>query len=757
MATRRSKSAPPAQYTVHIAYRDEAGAVQRLPMHLDDAGFYADVQRWRYVMANRLRITGATRDALAADLAAWLQQRCAMSDRQLFERHLRGMARASRIEVQIPFVSEETGYAARLFPWESALTLLTRPLREQSDSQSVLRWLQVEGAAARGTEAVSALLVRSAPGKLAGLYDLESELRLIAETLTPRLTKAPQQLRDPDREQFGRSVKTAVPDVLHLAGVDPYALQGQGLGKVDESLGDGFVLRGAGEGFDAVSPVNMARLACAARRAPLLLAVSSCFSAQRLCALAVAQGAQHAIGFVDTLTDADALLFFGSFYREWVSDWNLARAFDVARRSWSAQTTTPNAGVVLWSRVSLLEDLPSHALLKARRAAEEVQARPEDIRISKALKQDRGWAGQPTQRTSLNYSLLHNDRSPFKTFTVHKPLAGPLPPLQVEVALEVGSDACRCRFSEELPEAAADVPLAARIQLPLVASLLRQCTESLRTNLYIRVQCGERLVLESSERVTVLPADEWRDDGEDHCWLPSFVLPRDPAVLKVIAAAQRYLRTLLDDCTAGFDGYQRLDAQDRNAAEVVDAQVQAIWAALQHELPVNYINPPPSYTSQAQRLRSPSEVFRGQAATCIDLALLFASCLEFIGVYPVLFLVEGHAFPGYWRSDKAWWAMKHFRFDADALPAQAAEGQGGGQSEPWMFDARNLSELLRYVQSGQLVPFEATFAATQRGFFAALEEGATRLHPQSFDAMVDVQSARGANVTPLPMFDRFEG
>ena len=114
---------------------------------------------------------------------------------------------------------------------------------------------------------------------------------------------------------------------------------------------------------------------------------------------------------------------------------------------------------------------------------------------------------------------------------------------------------------------------------------------------------------ESSERVTVLPADEWRDDGEDHRWLPSFVLPRNTAVLKVIACAQRYLRTLLDDCSAGFDGYQQLAEDDSNAADIVDPQVQAIWAALQHDLPVSYINPPPSYTSQSQRLRTPTEIF----------------------------------------------------------------------------------------------------------------------------------------------------
>ena len=335
----------------------------------------------------------------------------------------------------------------------------------------------------------------------------------------------------------------------------------------------------------------------------------------------------------------------------------------------------------------------------------------------------------------------------------------------MDVVLEVGNENCRCRFALDLPEAKTGIELASRIRLPLVAGLLRQCTESLRTNLYVQVRCGERLLRESSERVTVLPADEWRDDGEDHRWLPSFVLPRDPAVLKIIGSAQRYLRTLLDDSTAGFDGYQQLAADDGNAAAVVDPQVQAIWAALQHDLPLNYINPPPSYTSRSQRLRSPSEVLRGQAATCIDLALLFASCLEFVGIYPVLFLIEGHAFPGYWRSDKAWWRMKQFHFDAapaanagqvaPAMPAPTA--MTSGQSEGWMFDGvGNLVELLRYVQEGSLVPFESTFVAAQRGFYRSLEEGSARLHPDTFDAMVDIQSARGANVTPLPLFDKFE-
>jgi hypothetical protein len=795
-ASRRVRSAPAApvpladRYTVQIRYRTAsagppaAGAaapapataaapapLQVLALTVDDRSFYPEVQRWRYVVANRRRITRATRETLADDVARWLAGQSSQA-LDIVERHLRAMAGARLVEVLMPFEREDQGWAARLFPWETTLALATRPSRNETEPFTVVRCLQPrDKRPLPPATPVSLLVVRSGPGEIGTHYALERECELVASTLAPQLSRPPERLIDPDRSLLHQSIQRLAPSIVHLAGVDPYALQTLNLQAVEPDNTDGFVLRKAERGFDSVSPQQMAPLLTAGQPAPLLVAASSCFSAPRLCALAVAAGARYAIGFYDTLTDADAVLFFGQFYRDWCQGWDIVPAFDNARATWLAQQPTAQAsGVVLWSRHSLLVPEPSVGAgkLPPTLLTEERDATVADLKLAVELHKDMGPTGVPVNRTSLNYSLLHNDRSPFKTFYVDKPLKGRLPPLLVDVVLEVGNDSCRCRFAQDLPEGKAGIELAPRIRLPLVAGLLRQCTESLRTNLYVNVRCGERLLLEASERVTVLPADEWRDDGEDHRWLPSFVLPRDPAVLKVIGSAQRYLRTLLDDCSAGFDGYQQLAADDGNAAAVVDPQVQAIWAALQHELPLNYINPPPSYTSRSQRLRNPSEVFRGQAATCIDLALLFASCLEFVGIYPVLFLIEGHAFPGYWRSDKAWWRMKQFQFGSAPATAAAPGAPGttagpapgpmaSGQSESWMFDgSNNLGELMRYVQEGSLVPFESTFVATQRGFYAALEEGAARLHPDTFDAMVDVQSARGANVTPLPLFDKFE-
>ncbi len=69
--------------------------------------------------------------------------------------------------------------------------------------------------------------------------------------------------------------------------------------------------------------------------------------------------------------------------------------------------------------------------------------------------------------------------------------------------------------------------------------------------------------------------------------------------------------------------------------------MQAIWTALVNEYRLQYINPPPAYSEQSQRLRTPSDILASNSGTCIDLALLLASCLEYIDIYPVVVLLVG--------------------------------------------------------------------------------------------------------------------
>lgn len=783
---RRAEASP--SYRVLLRYRDNEGhsevpQVGTVELTLDDVSFYPYVQHWRYVVANRQRITQASRESLDDSTRQWIRKAASLTDNAI-SAHLRGIARSEVVEVVIPYAEEATGWAARLFPWENALALVTRPLRSTAARFTVIRHLQRTGPPQERLQLSSFMVVRSAPGDVSRLFDLDRQCRVVLDALAVESERGtapgepgrdPNFVEDPDRGLLEDVVRAKSPTLIHIAALDPHVLAQRGLPTAPpDEAGEGVVLRGSQSEFDVVSSIELAKVVTVGRPRPLLVTLSSSYGALRATALAVAEGAQHAIGFLDTITDADATFFFSAFYRAFAEHHDVLTAFSEARIAYTTQTATPSTGVVLWSAVSLLDTasvpMPAVQVVPVssgrRRVATPSAARPQaaprtvtvaDLSVDIQLLRDRGPIGQQGPTTSLNYSLLHNERSPFATFSIDKPHIGRLPPVMVEVALEVGDGSCRSRFSVELPDAATTVQLAQQVRLPLVASMLRRSTEGLRTNLYIRVSCGDRVLRESSERVTLLPADEWRDDGEDHLWLPSFVLPRDPSVLTVIQAAQRYLRTLLDDVAAGFDGYQQLIEDESNAAEILDPQVQSIWAAIQHDLPLSYINPPPAYSSQSQRLRTPTDILRGQAATCIDLALLFASCMEFVGIYPVIFLIEGHAFPGYWRSDRAWWRLREFR--GSVLTPSPAAGlldtaspPPGGQSQPWMFDTLdNLSELMRYVQLGYLVPLESTYVTQQRGFYEALDEALARLNPDTFDAMVDVQSARDARVTPLPL------
>ena len=258
----------------------------------------------------------------------------------------------------------------------------------------------------------------------------------------------------------------------------------------------------------------------------------------------------------------------------------------------------------------------------------------------------------------------------------------------------------------------------------------------------------------------LLPVDQWRDNDKDGQWLPSFVLPRDPAVTALIEKAQRYVRVLRDDPSAGFDGYQSLDPRAADPAAEVDRQVQAIWSTIVHELDLGYINPPPSYNTamDSQRLRTPSMIVKDRSGTCIDLALLLAACCELVDIYPVIFLLKDHAFPGYWRQDR--FQQKFIEVADGFVDEMAADEQHktsapGAQRVPWWFRDTAYTEIARQVKLGNLVPLESVWLTAHSGFWEAVDGGKDNLKKAArFHSMLDIARAREAGVTPLPFGGR---
>jgi hypothetical protein len=363
----------------------------------------------------------------------------------------------------------------------------------------------------------------------------------------------------------------------------------------------------------------------------------------------------------------------------------------------------------------------------------------------------------------LNYSMLHNNRGLFKSFTLRARAGATAGVDGVIVRVELYVGTASPNSWDETVSVPCTNPLLLHdeIRLPLISEMQRGLKFRLRTILKVMVthinSAGERHIHQKSYPVELLAMDEWRDDDAERHWLPSFVMPDDPMVRQVIDTAQRYLTALVDRGDAAFDAYQRIAGLGETPNQAVDPQVKAIWTSLWQDHALKYISEPPTHTKASQRLRSPSGVISGHRGTCIDLALLLASCLEWVQIYPVIFLLKGHALPGYWRDQDAHRDFIRGLVPDDRVGTAPPIGGGTGGQGPraaWTFDrAEYYPTILAHIEAGALVPIEATELTGKEGFWKALGRGEARVRDVNrFQTMMDVRLARLHGVTPLPVF-----
>jgi hypothetical protein len=313
-----------------------------------------------------------------------------------------------------------------------------------------------------------------------------------------------------------------------------------------------------------------------------------------------------------------------------------------------------------------------------------------------------------------------------------------LPPIKIKVVLHAGTDSFPFEMTVRMSEVDHDVSLADRIRLPLTSRSLRALKETVRTGLLYQVTCGAEEIACDTVDVLLSPIDEWRwDTADDARWLGAFVLPRDPAVLTLVDVAQKYLQALKDDSGAGFDGYQSVDDELDDPEIGVEMQVRALWCALSFEMNLAYVNPPPVFAEQSQRLRSPTDVVVGKRGTCIDLALMLAAALEYVEIHPVVFVLKDHAFPGYWRSEQAY----------ESFVGMSVPPDDGATLQEFT----TYEQVLRHVRAGDLVPIETVALTRRLSFREAVEQGMENLKDRdNFGGLLDVKRER-RKITPLPV------
>jgi hypothetical protein len=725
---------------------------------------------WSWVVRNRARWAGQS-DSAADQSARSREQLVALGmDPGILDE----LAAAGVIQVSIPYVDEPTAWEARIFPWEYVLSAVNRD--PQARRPLIVRRLVIEGADAGPTDDPApdpTLIVESAPGNLRRLFDFEAERRLVESSLAGVVVASSAE--ESDGELQAR-IAALHPMAVHLAGVDAY--QGASLLGLPTPEHDGYVMADSRGVPHTVEAEPLASILTAGGRLRLV-ACNFRNSASRTAAMAVAGGAEAAIGFQDQVDDSVAENFFARFYANWrIGGWKVGPAFeqtllDLKKRGTSLKGT----GVVLWSSRDLLADRPAvdigDAPLPAATAPPITAGPTATVPVSAPSWSARdvlSVEAKPLPR--INYSLLHSDQSIFDVFRIRKQVPDAIHGVEVEVVLYVGGDSYPYRTTLDVRDPVTD--LRDRIRVPLISAVLQAFRESIRSVIYVGVKVGDETIFQDTWRVTLVPVEEWTNDAEGGRWLPSFVLPRDPAVATVVDAAYPLIRTLREGGERAFDGYQAFDPEGLDDAKYrdIDAQVKALWSALSFQFGLRYINPPPTYTPQAQRLRTPSEVLRTKAGTCIDLALLVAACLEYIGIYPVLFLLPGHALPGFWRNEKLHDAFRGVgaaagTAAAGAHHAAAVEGSEDGepsaavasrdtQSWPWLLRTNSdwngpvYRELDGHLVAGDVVPMETVELTRETAFLPARDRARTTLD-RGIESMVDIQIARLTGITPLPM------
>jgi len=704
-------------------------------------GFKASAMYWEYVLRNRIRWSQNEE----ASKSIFDRSVKTLEGLGLHEARLKEIAKARVMEIDIPYVTEDEGWELRIFPWE--FLLFTATSNDRIGPLIVIRHVccaETRSKTQRNPPK-SVMVVESAPGPFGEMYSFTSERRLVESNLG--LVKVPCP-PNPTLQSLKEIVVHGKPDVIHLAGIDSH--QGEQFLKAQETeVWDGYLMAGPDGSPNNVTAEQLAEALKGHR--PRLVACNFWNSGARVAAIIAAQTADAAIGFQDEIDDRIAENFFATFYFAWRAlQWDLLRAYRVA----VGASHFGGAVVVLWSARSLLSGVQEKPLQLDTTQVGEVRKKASRRDITKMDAHDVLDVVIKLKDT-VNYSLLQNNENLFEEFSVRKLCDGPIRGIEVELTLYVGGDSFPYKTVFDTEESY--VPLASKIRFPLTSTLLRSIRESVNSVISIQVKWNGQTRYLDTQPIKLLAIDEWVDTQELDAYLPSFVFPRDRAVAKIIDIAQRYLMALNDDAGAGFDGYQGFTPNAKDPSATVDLQARAIWAALSYDLPLSYINPPPSFTASSQRLRTPSDVIEGKRGTCIDLALLLAACLEYAGIYPVIFLLTDHAFPGYWRSEQA--RQNFINMSSKpattsmevSLPATVTPS-ARTPLKSWVFT--NYAEVVQLARQGDLVPIETVWLTQHEGFWDAVDEGMNDLRSKrEFSSMIDVQGARSYKnpVTPLPI------
>ena len=258
------------------------------------------------------------------------------------------------------------------------------------------------------------------------------------------------------------------------------------------------------------------------------------------------------------------------------------------------------------------------------------------------------------------------------------------------------------------------------LDVQLDGALLTRLTEAETATVTLTVRPvggASEFISETTATVELLPRNQW--GGLSHLpeMVAAFVQPNDAAVDRVLKKTAELLREHGKD--PALDGYKQGGA--KRAWELAGA----VWGAVV-SMKLDYALPPASFEHRGQKIRGATQIADSGLGTCMDLALLFCSALEQIGLNPMVVFTKGHAFAGVW--------LKNEEFSTTVVD--------------------DVTALRKRLKLKELVLFETTLVTLRPpiSFSRAAELGAEHVaegKDDTFELAVDIRRARLQRIKPL--------
>ena len=315
---------------------------------------------------------------------------------------------------------------------------------------------------------------------------------------------------------------------------------------------------------------------------------------------------------------------------------------------------------------------------------------------------------------SVNYSMMNSGIEVCNSLVLDNNDDEDLCDLSVEINGQYLKDSS-CRF--ELLKKGQSVQVTA-IKIEPDFAVLSEITEAVKSSFHLVVKSMDDVIFEKDYPITILSYEEWAGSNVMPEHIASFVVPNNPLLPKIKLSAAKFLEKWTG--SSAFDEYQ---TQDRNR---VRAQVAAIYEALRSE-GIIYSAPPASFEQTGQRIRLADKVLTDKMGTCLDTSLLLASCLEGIGIFPIILIFKGHAMVGAWLTPNVFPQM--VCDDASYLLKEMADG------------------------NNNLVLLESTAITSSESisFEEAVRSALQKMKDDSlFLYFVDIHRCRLGNIRPLP-------